>query len=476
MMHHLCVRCQSPVPATRTSHATQHTNALVTEPTHQDITTTCSRRLRHEHDFLDAVDWTLAQELHPHANNTTRRIAQDLASRMHRSKDGHVAYGIAGMIKRLRLARSTITKHTRILRELGLLAWVVHGDSTNILRTRLADQFTAGIGYRGTATIYAPCAPPAFDAARGQLRGGQHGYQARIRAVTNTGRQHAIARATASTPRTPSCDRPQVLPAPTDGGGKNNTRARPRTSTPLPPNRSRQHTPHPTGISPQQAAAGMTYAQHLRYRIWWLQGTCTRQLAYALRPLIAAGLTVQQAAQELSRWTVTTRPTNAVGYIRTELRRRITTGELALPDIPLAPLRDLAVDDEGARHTQMLSDRFSRFRPAYLRYLSTLAGPLRAALRRIRQNQRQEPQITWKPQLREPESEFWRTLPASATPAEIYAARAHGHELTYQPAEPTPQDLEQWARQADEAEAEAAFRRLRARLERPQQPLHPRGW
>ncbi|PNE43458.1 hypothetical protein AOB60_00600 [Streptomyces noursei] len=116
----------------------------------------------------------------------------------------------------------------------------------------------------------------------------------------------------------------------------------------------------------------------------------------------------------------------------------------------------------------MLRDRWARFNPAYLTYLQTLAGPLRAALKRIREKHRQQyqPTITWKPLLREPQKDFFATLPPSGTPADIYEARAHGRQITYHTEEPKEAELAEWARRADEAEAEAAFRRLRAELAR----------
>ncbi|ANZ13418.1 hypothetical protein ACH4YO_37900 [Streptomyces noursei] len=462
MMQHVCLRCQSHLTATHTQTSTTRIEALVTEPAEQEIESTCSRRLRREADFLQAVDWALSGGLHPQATDTTRRIARDMASRMHKSKHGHVAYGLAGMQQRLGLTRSTITKHVRILRELGLLAWVEHGSSTNVLRTRLGNRFTTGTGYRGTATIYAPCAPPAFDRDRGQLRGGRHGYHARIQAVTKTGHHQAAAaaRRQRGTSRTPSCDVPPVVPAPTDSGGKNYSEPCRRASRP------HQRAAGATSVTPHEAAAGITYAQQVRCLVGWTQGGCLRQLAYALRPLITAGLTSQEAARELSRWQPHGRPTNVVGYIRAELHRRGVRGVLHLPDAYLQPLHDTQADEEGQRHAQMVRDRWARCAPAYFRYLQTLAGPLRATLKRIRAELRQpsKPTTTWKPLLREREKDFFATLPPSGTPADIYAARARGQQPIHQPEEPTAAALTEWERRADEAAAKAAFQRLRAEL------------
>jgi hypothetical protein len=121
---------------------------------------------------VQAVQWLIGAGLHPKANATTQRIADDLASRMDYTT-GHVLYGLKDMVARLGIPRSTIARHIGYLRELGALAWVRHGSRTNRLRQ-------LGLtGYAGTATIYAAVIPAVFDHAMGHTIIGS-GYTARI--------------------------------------------------------------------------------------------------------------------------------------------------------------------------------------------------------------------------------------------------------------------------------------------------------
>ena len=68
----------------------------------------------------------------------------------------------------LGLQRRAVLKHARVLRELGLLAWVAHGSKINLMRTRRGDRWATEHGYRGTATLFAAFAPPAWDTAMGR--------------------------------------------------------------------------------------------------------------------------------------------------------------------------------------------------------------------------------------------------------------------------------------------------------------------
>lgn len=480
MMQHFCARCQSLQAATRIDSALPSTGrvpfALVTDGAHQQVSATCSRQLRRRSDFLDAVRFMLRARYHPASNSTTLAVARDIANRMHDSKEGHVAYGVVGMQERLRLSRSSIMKHTRVLRELGLLAFVEHGSSRrNALRTRLGDRFAPGVGFRRTATIYAPCAPPAWDRAMGRIRAGS-GYTARICAVTPAGRDKATAEAQRhrrndQRARTPSF--PTVTdhrPAPVSGDRYQDSATR-RTA----PGATRQHKSPPgqpkrsTGVSPAEAAAGMIYAQQLRLHVWWTQGACTRQLAHALRPLIAAGFTYEESARELSRWNLRTRPANVSGYIRSELRRRANTGLLALPDGYVKPYREVPVDEAGERHARMLAQRQERFGAAFERYAQTLAGALRAAVRRAGGSPARPAAVQWVPQLREPEADFLAALPDDfryETPREIYRRQALRHPRPAPGAHAASDaDHEAMADLAEHAAAVAACNRLRAELD-----------
>ncbi|WP_333758006.1 hypothetical protein [Streptomyces sp. ISBFB 2968] len=137
----------------------------------QHIDHTASRRTGPRR-WLKAVQWLIAAGLHPKANATTMRIAEDLAARMDYDL-GHVLYGLTDMIGRTGISRAQIARHISYLRELGALAWVQHGTRTNLLAAM-------GLkGYKGTATVYAAVIPAAYDHAMGHTVIGS-GYEARI--------------------------------------------------------------------------------------------------------------------------------------------------------------------------------------------------------------------------------------------------------------------------------------------------------
>ncbi|MEW1639871.1 helix-turn-helix domain-containing protein [Streptomyces sp. NPDC093801] len=478
MMQHLCVRCQT-IPADirigSPAQPAKHLSfELVTCAAEQQVSATCSRRLRREHDFLAAVHFMVSARYHPWANSTTLTVARDIAARMHRSKDGHVAYGAAGIQRRLGVSRSTVMKHTRILRELGLLAFVEHGSRRrNALRTRLGDRFGPGCGFRRTATIYAPCAPAVWDRAQGRIRAGA-GYTARIRALTPEGRARAIsgARPTISSTRRPRTPSYTVVPhdgqPPLSGGSNKNSAASRAARDSRSPRGIR--TKGTTGASPAEAAAGMVYAQQVRLHVWWAQDSCVRQLAYALRPLISAGFTFEETARELIRWNPRRRPDSVIGFVRSELRRRANTGLLHLPDGYVRPYRQVPVDETGTRHTRMLAERQERSRPAYERYVLTLAEDLRAALRARRgTTSHATTQPRWSLHWQEPEAHHLKSLPYQSSPerpVDVYRRRAWRRRQALPPTRPTTvREREVMAVLADRAAAVAAGTRLRAELD-----------
>ncbi|MFF0629912.1 hypothetical protein [Streptomyces sp. NPDC004296] len=122
--------------------------------------------------WLRAVTWLIAAGLHSRTNDTTLRIARDLAERMDFST-GHVLYGRTRMAARLRLSLATIKRHIGYLRELGSLAWVSHGSQRNSRAARGLD------GYAATATTYSATIPAVYDHAMGHTVVGT-GYAARI--------------------------------------------------------------------------------------------------------------------------------------------------------------------------------------------------------------------------------------------------------------------------------------------------------
>lgn len=137
----------------------------------QSIDHTASRRSGPRR-WLRAVQWLIGAGLHPKANATTRRVADDLADRMDYTT-GHVRYCLDEMAARLEVSRATVKRHIGYLRELGALAWVQHGTRINIRRVM-------GLkGYAATATVYAAVIPAAYDHAMGHRIVGS-GYSARI--------------------------------------------------------------------------------------------------------------------------------------------------------------------------------------------------------------------------------------------------------------------------------------------------------
>lgn len=138
---------------------------------HQELSTTAARHAQ-PRAWLRAVTWLINAGLHPKANHTTLRIAEDLAERMDYST-GHVLYGLTRMAIRLRISPATLKRHIGYLRQLAALAWVSHGTQRNSRAARGLD------GYQPTATTYAATIPACFDHAMGHTVIGE-GYQARI--------------------------------------------------------------------------------------------------------------------------------------------------------------------------------------------------------------------------------------------------------------------------------------------------------
>ncbi|WP_172384712.1 helix-turn-helix domain-containing protein [Streptomyces sp. MNP-20] len=368
---------------------------LVHDAADHEVTATASRRLRRPHDFLAAAHFMVGSGFHPDAGPTTLRLAAVLAARMHRSKDGHLPLSADATARQLRLSRRAVYRHTRVLRELGLLAYVEHGSKRNAMRTRHGDAWRREHGYRGTATIFAAVAPPVWDRAMGRTTTGE-GYTARVTGVTDSGRRHATAAAIerrrqhpSPRQRTPVDNRrpctPSVMPPqppttePVRGEGKDSApreRAMPSPTRLQRPKRPKR----PTDWTAHQTAHAMSQARSVQLHTWWTQGFCLRQLAYALRPLLAAGWTAQEITRELSRWTVRQRPRHPAAYLTAEIRRRTRTGHLHLPDGLTTPRRrpPVSTGDEddtphGPRYAAMQAHKAATHRPAAARARTHLA-------------------------------------------------------------------------------------------------------
>lgn len=327
--------------------------ALVTDESQQWISATSSRRLPKGKGWLRAVQFMVGAGFHPKANETTLRVARDLARRVSPGT-ATVAYCLDGMMRRLRLSRRCIAQHVRVLRELGLLAWAEKGSSLRNALRRRAD-FGPGTGFRASATIYAVVAPQVWDDAMGRRIDGE-GYGARVCGVTPEGREREIAEVRArheapdqpvdnsemtpvenGGPCTPSVLVPQPRTSGNRRGGGSKDKPRQRAARPrkTPPTSTRGS----TGWTARQTAYAIEETRFVQLYTWWTQGACPRQLAYVLRPFFKAGWAGPDIARELARWTVPLRPQHVPGYVAAELRRRANTGLLYLPDGLVTPYR-----------------------------------------------------------------------------------------------------------------------------------------
>lgn len=297
----------------------------------------------------------------------------------------------------------------RYLRELGLIAYVEHGSKRNVLRSRYGARWKKEHGYRGTATLFAAVAPRVWDEAMGRRIRGR-GYGARMVGVTPAGRILAVAGAEYrrrqraggqprqpvdnSRPCTPSVGVPQPRTSgAVDEGIKDRTRERACREK-----KYRQHRGKgSTNWSAAGAASAMQEARFVRLHTWWTQGSCVRQLAYALRPCFEAGWTGEEVARELARWTVPLRPRHVASYVASEIRRRVNTGELYLPDGLIAPYRQPTTstwDDDanphGPRYAAMQAFKARTYRPAAARAAAALTYT-RQLVTRQRQPARERP-------------------------------------------------------------------------------------
>ncbi|MYX38064.1 MULTISPECIES: hypothetical protein [unclassified Streptomyces] len=292
---------------------------LVLTHAQQEITTTASRSVR-ARDFLSAAQWAIDEGVHPQANATTLRVAQSLAGDM--KPNGHVFYCRDHRAALLGISKRCLAHHIGYLRELGLLVWVKHGSRTNTRRK------SGRPGWSGTATIYAATAPPPWDQAMGHRIYG-HGYTARLIGYTPQGRARAITDARArkqAAARTTHCtpsrkQYPKRQKAQVDE--KNNYTTAPE-----------RRAPRPTSFTPAQTAHSIAIATWIRPRVPWTQGEHLRRLAYALRPLITAGLTRHDIAAELHSWWLTWRPHAPAAYITRHLRDTATPPAPHQPEQP----------------------------------------------------------------------------------------------------------------------------------------------
>ncbi|MFE4019268.1 hypothetical protein ACFXPZ_17925 [Streptomyces sp. NPDC059101] len=430
--------------------------ALIHDVRDQELDTTASRQLRRGEDFLDAAHHMITSGYHPKAGPTTLRLARLFAARMRTSRDGHFAFAVDATARALKVSRRTVMYAARALRELGLIAYIEHGTKTNVLRTK--GTWSPGDGYRGTATLFAALAPPAYDAAHGRRLAG-HGYHARIIGVTPHGRARAVAearrRATTAARCTPSVVvTTDHLQQQVDEGKNNTARTRTPRKTPTSPRPTHPH------ITPARCAHNIAVAEQIQREIWWLHRTCPRKLAYALRPLLHAGWTAHSLTAELQTWAVPGNLRTTIAYVHHELARRQRTHELP-PTTPTTACTT-PTDENAERYAAFLRSLNGTTSSAWQHYETQLRPALRKALAAGRTPSRR-PAPAGAPVLREPEAVFQQSLPVAdeVSVLEVYHRRVHGGGVPRQGA-----SSEGWMDALrDQQAAERAFAALRAELE-----------
>lgn len=284
--------------------------------------------------WLTAVRWLIDAGLHPKANATTQRVADDLAARMDYST-GHVRYCETEMVARTGISRANLYRHIGYLRQLGALAYVQHGSRRNV-------RAAMGLkGYAATATVYAAVIPAAFDHAMGHTVVGS-GYGARIvidmRGQTynetyNDGPVDTPGNSPVDNSGSKALETPSLTCVEEEGklkveGRKENytsqqTASRDRAS--IPGQRSNSNSGgSKSGRHALQVAEDIRIARQVRPLVNWTQRVPLRPLAYCLRPLIDRGLDAYGIAAYLNglctgeRW----RPRRPAAYIRTVLADR----------------------------------------------------------------------------------------------------------------------------------------------------------
>ncbi|MGW6062009.1 cell wall protein [Streptomyces sp. NPDC055189] len=274
--------------------------------------------------WLRATRWLVSAGIHPRANATTLRIAEDLAKRMDYST-GHVRYGLDGTSARLELSRATVKRHIAVLRELGALVWVVHGTKTNIRRIR-------GLGgYAGTATVYAAAIPPAYDHAMGHQIVGS-GYDARI-VVHQTSPSGQMSEEVGAPPSLTLVEKEGKVEM---GGGFNYTsrrrasRGKPRKSQSQSQSESQFRSKSRASVrddatttrrSPAQVAREILQTRTVRALVNWTQREPLRKLAFSLRAYFDRGLSAHEIAAELIGMCLTWRPSRPAAFIQAHVRR-----------------------------------------------------------------------------------------------------------------------------------------------------------
>ncbi|MGW7283901.1 hypothetical protein ACWGH4_00120 [Streptomyces sp. NPDC054847] len=269
------------------------------------------------------MEWLIAAGQHLRANATTLRIAEDLAKRMDYDT-GHVRYGLDDMVARLGISKPSIKRHVAYLRELGALAWVVHGTKANIRRA-------LGMkGYAATATVYAATIPAVYDHAMGHRIVGT-GYEARI-VVDLRDRQTPVDNAPVDDQDLKGCEPPsltvvkEVGQVQVESGFKDTARTAARGTASIPhQTNKRSSQDQARRRSPQQVAQEIHETKLVRSMVNWTQGERrTRRLAFVLRPFFDRGLRAHDIAGELHGLALGWKPKRPAEFIAAALAEQAT--------------------------------------------------------------------------------------------------------------------------------------------------------
>ncbi|MCL8016938.1 cell wall protein [Streptomyces sp. AS02] len=283
----------------------------------QEIEHTASRRSG-PRKWLRAVQWLIGAGLHPKANATTLRVAEDLAERMDYTT-GHARYCMLDIAGRLGVDKATVKRHIKYLRELGALAWVQHGTLTNVRPLRDLP------GYAATATVYAAVIPAAYDHAMGHTIVGS-GYTARIVIDQRRQTRNPVDTAGNSPVENPASEglAPPSLTwlrkesqVQVEGGSNYTSQARP-PKTRIPRQTSLINGRRRTATDVKNAG---NETRLVRALVNWTQQVALRELEFVLRPWTDRGWDGMRIADELNgmcagvRW----RPKNPVAFIRARI-------------------------------------------------------------------------------------------------------------------------------------------------------------
>jgi AraC-like DNA-binding protein len=323
--HPGCQLGASQAPETRTisphpSDHNTHTPTLETEHSYeysagqalvrgacQEVEHTKSRRSGPRR-WRGAVVWLIAAGLHPRANATTLKVAEDLADRMDYDT-GHVRYCLDETASRLGISRATVKRHVGFLRELGALAWVQHGSKANI-RARMGLK-----GYAATATVYAAVIPPAYDHAMGHTIVGS-GYTARI-VIDQRQAPQPVDNSPVEIPAMEERETPSLTWLREESqvqvvGGEELSTGQARTAAKVPSRRKKlKLTLTGYKITAERIGQARQLAVSIRPLVNWIQGASHDQLSWVILDMVARGWTenrilvwLNQIGQEIGapRW------------------------------------------------------------------------------------------------------------------------------------------------------------------------------